>query len=271
MSKRTELSPRTVQRTLRDLEAAGSIIGDGSKGRKTTRYTLAFNPVTVTGFEKAEAAPTPSLATANPVTGDRQPRHSDTQTCKEPKKEEPEGRESARATPTQPDLIQPEGKAEAQSPERPSERPPAQPAEARPPEHPPADADRPPPGKMLGNKGMDDRRRDGPPPRSEPLPDDWIPLPEDLTFALSRGLDPQEITLAFCAHYRGNGEGRANWSQVFRSWCLRERKMWPQSRATRAERDVAGFQVIKAMAADLMAQGIAGLPKGQPVGWRVAP
>jgi hypothetical protein len=152
--------------------------------------------------------------------------------------------ESAHANPPQPILQNGEGQTEA-----------------RPPERPPVDADLPPPEKGLGNGSVDVRRGDTRPPRSGPLPDDWTPSAEDLAFARSRGLDPEETTLAFGAYYRGEGKCRTNWSEVFRSWCIREGKFYPpRAPRNRAEREAAAFQHIKTRVTNLAARGITRLP-----------
>jgi hypothetical protein len=74
-----------------------------------------------------------------------------------------------------------------------------------------------------GTKAAD--RWSGPNRRSAPaarLPDGWSPTAEDCAFARARGLDPDALALKFVLHYRGNGEVKASWSDVFRKWCLME-------------------------------------------------
>ena len=78
--------------------------------------------------------------------------------------------------------------------------------------------------------------------------------------------------LAFADHYRGNGEWRADWSAVFRSWCRRERKFYPaQAPRTRAEKEAEFKAGLNDMAAQLRAKGFQGLPKGEPQRWGARP
>jgi hypothetical protein len=270
--RQTNRSERSVQGALRALEAMGEIKVDGgrSPGRRTTRYILAFSPAENTELADCQAISTPQSASPNPAILDVQPRKSCTQTLREPKKEPEEERESARASPTSPDLIQTDEQVEGRSPEPSAATPPTQPAEARPSERPVADAGPTPPRKVLGNTTPDERRPVAAPPPNGPLPDDWSPRPDDLAFARSRGLDPEEMVLAFAAHYRGTGQCRANWSQVFRSWCIREPKLHRAHTPTRAERELANVHALQARAANLTARGFAGLPKGVTT-WGPAP
>jgi hypothetical protein len=190
---------------------------------------------------------------------------------KSPPDKNPPGKGSESARPISPDLILSGGQIVARSPERPADRPSPQPVEPRPAEPQPTDADPPRPVRLLDNGRVDVGQGNTRPPPAGPLPDGWPCRGEDLAFARSLGLDPQETTLAFADHYHGNGEWRADWSAVFRSWCRRERKFYPtQAPRTRAERDAAGFYAVQAMAVDLMAQGIPGVPRAESIVRRAA-
>lgn len=107
--------------------------------------------------------------------------------------------------------------------------------------------------------------------RGSPLSDDWCPTADDRAFATARGLDPPEVMLAFATYYRGTGGIRADWSNVFRSWCMRERKLHPPGRQTRQNSAAAYRQMLQQRASDLVAGGFRGLAKGVASGGRAVP
>jgi hypothetical protein len=170
-----------------------------------------------------------------------------------------EGSERARATSTLAEIILSEGIVIL-----PAEHAAPVPVETRPPEPPPAvDADPArPESQVLVNGSVDTGREDT--PRAHPLPDDWTAAAEDLTFARSRGLDPEEMTLAFCAHYGSLDQAdprnwRANWSKAFRSWCIREVKFYPPGKVNRADREEELRRGTSDMLAQLAARGCTSL------------
>ena len=85
----TELSRRTIQRALRDLEEMGLIVSCGKAGRDpryaTNRYRLAVeNPTDQGCHSDARDVSGASETTFRGVRNDIQGRHSDTQTIREP-------------------------------------------------------------------------------------------------------------------------------------------------------------------------------------------
>lgn len=89
LERTTELSRRTIQRALRDLEEQGLIIPCGRAGTdtryQTNRYRLAVDNPTVQGrHADTRDVLGASTTTLRGVTDDVQGRHSDTQTNREP-------------------------------------------------------------------------------------------------------------------------------------------------------------------------------------------
>lgn len=65
-----------------------------------------------------------------------------------------------------------------------------------------------------------------------PIEPDWTPNDIERDIARDAGLtDPEISTNAqkFRAHYRANGEARANWTEQWRKWCLDEKDRKPQA------------------------------------------
>ena len=57
------------------------------------------------------------------------------------------------------------------------------------------------------------------------LPEDWRPGPDDRTFALRHGQNPDAVAKAFCSYWHAvpGAEGqKADWSATWRDWILRD-------------------------------------------------
>lgn len=58
--------------------------------------------------------------------------------------------------------------------------------------------------------------------RGSRLPEDWKPSPAARAFAHSRGLDPEELAIAFRAHWlaKPTKNTSLDWSLNWQTWCL---------------------------------------------------
>jgi uncharacterized protein YdaU (DUF1376 family) len=78
------------------------------------------------------------------------------------------------------------------------------------------------------------KRRTWPPKTANlPLPDDWMPSPAGIAYALSKGLTDADISRQldrFANHYRANEAKRANWHFVWCGWIDRIGDYEPRQR-----------------------------------------
>jgi hypothetical protein len=74
-----------------------------------------------------------------------------------------------------------------------------------------------------------------------PLPLGWLPSEADEAFAVAAGLDPMTTSETFRDWYHGNGECRADWSAVWRTWCRNQRRFDDRDAARAGRVTFSGF------------------------------
>jgi hypothetical protein len=107
-------------------------------------------------------------------------------------------------------------------------------------------------------------RRSG---RKTLVPADWQPSPEGRAFARQRGLDPDLMRDKFVSWHQREGVRREDHEAAFRCWCVDQVTRFAH-KAGRAEREASFNQALGELAAELVADGFQGIPKGTPLpGW----